>query len=198
LQKDEGKMIFNLILGFLILLFLFALFVNLVWYFIRRLRRPQEKIRFPIWSAIIFFFCCGFYIVAFLFEYITSNSGNFVATPTRVPTIVRTNTPNVNSSVQEAAQRSNCIQWADVSSAMIGKVNCVYGTVHRTRFVGESTFQILFSSNPQDFFLAGGTYNYNVGSGDCVVAKGEILTSSTGVPYIDIDEGLFQCESWMK
>jgi hypothetical protein len=90
------------------------------------------------------------------------------------------------------------MNWTEVTPSMIGAVKCVYGNVHKTRFVGESTFQILFSGDAQDFFLAAGTYNYNVGSDDCVVAEGEILRSGAGVPYINIDDELNQCESWMK
>jgi hypothetical protein len=82
---------------------------------------------------------------------------------------------------------------------MIGKNKCVYGKITRTRFVGESTFQILFSDDPQAFFLAGGTYFYNVQEGDCVVAGGQVFRSSVGVPYIDIDDrSLALCESGRK
>lgn len=101
-------------------------------------------------------------------------------------------------SAQQASQRSQCINWPQVSASMIGTVKCVYGNVYKTRSVGKSTIQILFSDHPQDFFLAGGSSNYTVVSGDCVVAKGQILRSGAGVPYIDIDEALYPCESWMK
>jgi hypothetical protein len=133
----------------------------------------------------------------------TGVSSFFTAsTPTHIPTRVvsssPTNTPNAISSAQQTAQASDCINWETVTPNMIGRVKCIYGTVNKTRFVGESTFQILFSSNPEHFFLAGGTYNYGVVSGDCVLAEGEILKSSVGVPYINIDEALYKCESWMK
>jgi hypothetical protein len=109
-----------------------------------------------------------------------------VVAPTRVPTKVKTPTPT-----------SNCIKWSQVSSSMIGRQACVYGTIYKTQNVGNN-FQVLFSSDSTDFFLATGTYYYEVTSGDCVVAEGEILRSGAGVPYINIDEALYQCESWMK
>jgi hypothetical protein len=118
--------------------------------------------------------------------------------PTHTPRRLYTNTPDVVLTAQAAEQTSDCIKWTFVTATMIGQKRCVYGNAHKTRFVGESTYQILFSGDAQDFFLAGGTYNYNVGSGDCVVAEGEILRSATGVPYIDIDEGLYQCKAWMQ
>lgn len=101
-------------------------------------------------------------------------------------------------STQKDSDLSECINWPLVSAQMIGTVNCVYGKVYKTRSVGKSTFQILFSEDPRTFFLAGGNVNYPVVVGDCVVAQGEILRSGAGVPYIDIDEGLYPCESWMK
>jgi hypothetical protein len=47
-------------------------------------------------------------------------------------------------------------------------------------------------------FLAGGTYYYELASGNCVVAEGEILRSGTGIPYLNIDKALYECETWMK
>jgi hypothetical protein len=44
-----------------------------------------------------------------------------VIVPTRVPTKVKTTTPT-----------STCIQWSKVSTAMIGRELCVYGTVYKT------------------------------------------------------------------
>lgn len=110
------------------------------------------------------------------------------STPIHVPTKIKT--PTVPA--------SNCIQWSEVSDSMIGKNACVYGSVYKTRHVGESTFQILFSNNDKSFFLASGAYFYEVGSGDCVVAEGVISRSGANVPYMNIDEALYQCESWME
>jgi hypothetical protein len=157
----------------------------------------------PLW---IFTAVCGFLLIALnLLFSITSISAQSSytppptaktaptfpstkdVTPTRIPTKAKTSTPT-----------SNCIQWSKVSASMIGKYACVYGKVHKTQTVGQSTFQILFSNNPSAFFLAAGTYYYEVTTGDCVLAKGEVLKSGAGVPYIDINEKLYNCESWMK
>jgi len=86
-----------------------------------------------------------------------------------------------------------CFRWGQITPTMIGQTVCVYGNVYKTRFVGNNTFQILFSENPKDFFLAGGSYNYTVKSGECVRAEGTILRSGSGVPYIDIDNALYYC-----
>ena len=104
----------------------------------------------------------------------------------------------VTRSAQQDSHMSQCVNWPLVSARMIGTVKCVYGNVYKTRLVGKSTFQILFSDDRRDFFLAAGTINYPVVSGDCVVAEGEILRSGVGVPYIDIDKALYPCEEWMK
>jgi hypothetical protein len=97
-----------------------------------------------------------------------------------------------------AQQTSQCMKWTDVAASMTGSMRCVYGNVYKTRWVGKSTFQILFSNDRHDFFLAGSTIDHTVVSGDCVVARGQILRSSAGVPYIDLDQALYPCESWMK
>jgi hypothetical protein len=81
---------------------------------------------------------------------------------------------------------------------MIGQTTCVYGKVYKTRTVGETTFQVLFANDPTSFFMAAGTYYYDVRSGDCVAAEGEILRSAAGVPYIDINDALYKCEPWME
>lgn len=117
-----------------------------------------------------------------------SSSPTSTPIPTRIPTKVKTPT----------AAASNCIQWSKVSDSMIGKKACVYGTIYKTRNVGESTFQVLFSNSDNSFFLASGVYYYEVGSGDCVVAEGVISRSGANVPYMNIDKALYKCESWMK
>lgn len=106
-------------------------------------------------------------------------------TATKIPFIWNTPTPT----------NDECILWSQVTKSMIGKKACVYGDVHRTRNVGGSTFQILFSDNQNSFFLAAGTYYYEVGKGDCVVAEGVVQKNIYGVPYIDIDDELFMCPS---
>lgn len=113
------------------------------------------------------------------------------------PIIVSLSTPTITKSPYSTTT-TDCHLWSEINSKMIGEKICVYGTIYKTRFVGDSTFQILFSKNEKAFFLAAGTYYYDVDPGDCVVAKGKILRSSLGVPYIDIDEDLFQCVDWMK
>ena len=109
------------------------------------------------------------------------------ATPTRIPIGVHTPTPAVD-----------CLLWSEVSPLMIGETACVFGNVGRTRTVGDTTFQVLFTDDPSAFFLATGSYYYEVKSGDCVAAKGEILRSAVGVPYININAALYNCEPWME
>ena len=149
----------------------------------------------PFW---VFTAICGFLLIGFFFfsmfsamsaqpTYFPSPTARILA-PTSIP--AKDKTPTVPA--------SNCIQWSKVSDTMIGKELCVYGNVYKTRTVGESTFQILFSNNQESFFLAGGVNYYKVSSGDCVVAEGQVLRSGTGTPYINIDEALYKCEDWMK
>ncbi len=92
----------------------------------------------------------------------------------------------------------NCNHWASITSENIGEYRCVYGVVYKTKFIGKSTFQVLFSDYPNALFLAAGSGYYSVSPGECVAAEGQILRATGGVPYIDIDEALYDCESWMK
>jgi DnaJ-like protein len=119
-----------------------------------------------------------------------AESSNLIAmraTPTHIPTRVYTPPLAVD-----------CLLWSEVSPLMIGEMACVYGNVDRTRTVGDTTFQVLFTDDPSAFFLATGSYYYEVGSGDCVAAEGEILRSAVGVPYININDALYECEPWME
>lgn len=117
------------------------------------------------------------------------NSTIFVTkTPIIIPTKRKTPTPAYNSPAYYG-----CIPWSQVTKSMIGKNQCVYGDVYKTRNVGENTFQIIFSDKQDAFFLAAGTYYYEVGRSDCVVAEGVIQKNTYGVPYIDIDDELLVC-----
>lgn len=119
-----------------------------------------------------------------------------VSNSTPVPTKIKAPTPTMFKS--STPYNSGCTRWSDVTKSMVGKNMCVYGKVYSTRNVGESTFQILFTKSIEPFFLAAGTYYYDVKTGDCVFAEGKVLENYTGVPYIDVDEVLYICESWMK
>ena len=118
---------------------------------------------------------------------VSLSSSAAIVAPTHIP--ARVDTP---------ALAIDCLPWSEVSPALIGETACVYGDVDRTRNVGESTFQVLFTDDPSAFFLAAGSYSYEVDSGDCVAAEGKISRSAAGVPYIDINEALYQCEPWME
>lgn len=109
-------------------------------------------------------------------------------TPIIIPTKRKTPTPAYNSPAYYG-----CISWSKVTKSMIGKNQCVYGDVYKTRNVGENTFQILFSDNQDAFFLAAGTFYYEVERSDCVIAEGVIQKNTYGVPYIDIDDELLVC-----
>lgn len=159
----------------------------------------------PFWlfSTVGGFFLLGYYLFsivshasaqpAYTYSPTTASSNSIAASaaptgiPTRVPNTVHTPTPTIH-----------CLLWSEVSPTMMGETACVYGEVYRTRYVGETTFQVLFTDDPSAFFLAAGSHSYEVKSGDCVAAEGEISRSAAGVPYIDINEALYQCEPWME
>ncbi len=116
------------------------------------LKKPHQQITpgpSPFW---VFTTIGGVLLISFFFLSMSSStsaqpaqspSPTAAPIPTRVFTKVKT--PTVPA--------SNCIQWSKVSTAMIGKEACVYGDVYKTRHVGESTFQILFSGNEEAFFF---------------------------------------------
>ncbi|NOT05773.1 MAG: hypothetical protein HOP27_14355 [Anaerolineales bacterium] len=125
-------------------------------------------------------------------------SEQLIAETEKIPTDTQIPTELSDMNQTPTVSAPDCINWTEVTTAMIGQEVCVYGIVYKSKSVGESTRQILFSDDQKAFFLAGGTYMYFVGSGDCVVAQGQVLSSFIGVPYIDIDEALYKCEPWMK
>jgi hypothetical protein len=187
----------------------FILLNNLLRFmFTLSMQKPRLQIApgpSPFWlfSTIAGFLLLGYYLFSFVslasaqpaYTYAptaaSSSSSAAPAAPTRIPTHIPTR-------VHTPTPAIDCLLWSEVSPALIGETACVYGEVDRTRNVGETTFQVLFTNDPSAFFLAAGSYAYEVDSGDCVAAEGEISRSAAGVPYININEALYQCEPWME
>jgi hypothetical protein len=141
---------------------------------------------------------CLFSIVVPAFVQPTYNYSPTAASSNPIAALARATPTPILSRVPTPTPAINCMLWSEVSSTMIGRTACVYGNVYKTRTVGETTFQVLFTDDPSSFFLAAGSYYYEINSGDCVAAEGEILRSGAGVPYIDINEALYKCEPWME
>lgn len=91
-----------------------------------------------------------------------------------------------------------CFRAIYIEDWMANKgTGCVFGTVVRVQEYQGAT-QLRFGTDQQFFFSSGSIYYPDIGAGDCVYAKGEILLSAEGVPYIDIDKNdLYLCEPWM-
>lgn len=148
------------------------------------------------WIIII-----GIVLVIFILTSITSKRSSALPSPTRTPFATYTPKPSIFSGATATsyylpAQRS-CYHWSEVNKSMVGQFICVNGTIHDTRSVGtwdSPTTQILFSADPNDFFLASGDYGYKVSNGECVEAEGTVLANTYGVPYINISEALYFCE----
>jgi hypothetical protein len=142
----------------------------------------------------------------------TKNAVPVLSLPTATKKPIATKTPDRSATRQAktillnkistniaATDQASCFHWSQVNTRMIGKEICVYGHAYDTRFVGDSmTYQVLFDNSNQAFFLAGGAFYYDVERGECVVAEGIVQKSSTGVPYINIDEALYSCDPWME
>jgi len=56
-------------LGCLIFLFIGWQFFLIVKYIFFLFTKPNEKHKFPWLALIIFLFCCGFYIIAFILDF---------------------------------------------------------------------------------------------------------------------------------
>jgi hypothetical protein len=169
------------------------------------LKKPDqisERKPSPFWIISTIGVIAALIIYAYVIIDPFSASPSYVDTPTSEPqtsiAIVPTKTKSPTRIPTSTRQTPRCYEWSEITKNMIGKNVCVYGKIYDTRFVGTNTFQVLFSKNSYDFFMAAGTYYYEVNSGDCVYAEGEILKSSAGVPYMDIDDVLYECESWMN
>ena len=114
-----------------------------------------------------------------------ASTPTIISLPTRIPTTIPTPT----------SVASNCLRWSQITGSMVGEDICVYGIVNK---VDHIYYKIRFSADPTAFFLASGTYLYDVNVGDCVFTKGKVLESAEGVPYMNPDQWLYRCESWMK
>jgi hypothetical protein len=111
--------------------------------------------------------------------------------PTPRPVKATSTTFQLNSSGPVLPGYPDCLHASQITASMKGRDLCVYGDVSDiVEYAG--AFQLRFAAN---FFFASGTYAYyDVKEGDCVVAAGEVLLSSEGVPYIDIDDALYECK----
>lgn len=123
------------------------------------------------------------------------------ATQTNIPVSTATRKPptRVPAKVKTEAPSYGCIKWSKVTSSMAGQTKCVYGKIYKTKWIGNN-FQMLFSSDLTDFFLATGTYYYKDSEviGNCYYVKGKILTATNGAPYINPGDFLYGCTTSMK
>ena len=149
-------------------------------------------------NAIIFF--AG--IIIIIIAYFLSRSTSPPITPTPRPRPTSTSRPtsssygisNIQTQVAGHNQPEGCYNWSEVTPLMIGKNICVTGIVHRNSPIAGTTTHITFTDDENKFFLASGTYYYpDVTKGDCVMAQGTVLQNTYHVPYIDIDNGLKNC-----
>lgn len=96
-----------------------------------------------------------------------------------------------------------CYNWEYIDGTFIGHEICAYGHTYMHIYTGTMN-QILFSSDRTKFFFNTGQLFFgNTPKGACVLAIGEVLGSSVGVPYMDVsnrvDEyisfsDLYECE----
>lgn len=126
----------------------------------------------------------------------------------------KTNTPmpNINNNITQTLvsdkdepienyqNNTDCYIWSDITKSMIGQYVCVYGEVYNTRDVGNygNDFQILFSKEPFDFYFEVFGGYFDLEPGDCIYFEGEIMQDSFGHPYFEIDDFIYECETWMK
>lgn len=91
---------------------------------------------------------------------------------------------------------AGCLPVEQITAQMAGQELCVYGTVLRVQEYYGAT-QLRFGGMDEFFFSSGSIYYPDIGAGDCVYAIGPVLLSAERVPYINIEEALYLCESWM-
>jgi hypothetical protein len=93
---------------------------------------------------------------------------------------------------------SNCINWLQVSTSMVGQKICVYGTVYSLYATEQAATRIKFTEKPNTFFLYDSNRVYpDLKQGDCVVAKEILQLFNNTIPYMAVSN-LYHCESWMK
>jgi len=97
---------------------------------------------------------------------------NLISNPTPISTKIKAPSPTMFKS--STPYNSGCTQWSDVTTSMVGKNMCVYGTSINTD-TRDGVFYVLFGNGKNDFYFV--TYAdgwYEDIEGNCVRAWGEI------------------------
>jgi len=90
-----------------------------------------------------------------------------------------------------------CYNWSSVTKSLIGQNISVYGEVYTTRYI-QDDFQILFSKDPFAFYFNVTDGYFDLKSGECIYFEGEVKKTPFGHPYFEIDEYIYECETWME
>ena len=81
---------------------------------------------------------------------------------------------------------------------MKGQDVCIYGNVHSVYSTNETSTRIRFTAEPNNFFLFSSLYTFDdLDSGSCVAAEG-VVELYKNIPFIDVGDDLYYCETWMK
>lgn len=120
-----------------------------------------------------------------------------IATSPRYPTTAPSTTQNSAIIYATATRAPDCFKWSQITSSMVGRKVCVYGTVASIYQTSVSSTRIKFTSHPNSFFLDDVGYIYpDLKLGSCAYTE-DIVRQYDGIPYMSISV-LYHCESWMK
>ena len=106
--------------------------------------------------------------------------------PTEAPPPVETELP--------ATETPSCYKWDQITTDMEGEAVCVYGKA----FSHQGQSRIDFSPEKNSFFLIDPVYYYpDLSDGVCVVAQEKVEVFENKIPFMTIQEGLYECDPWM-
>lgn len=92
---------------------------------------------------------------------------------------------------------TDCLYWSSITAQMAGKKVCVYGevSIHESDYELKQTF-FYFGNRDQFFITSKSGWSKQI-EGACVTTDGVVQLNKYEVPYILIDDNLYECVAWM-
>lgn len=119
------------------------------------------------------------------------------ATRVRAPTLPPEQSPSAEPGATQAVATGECLLWDQISLEDEGKQLCAYGVIRRWFAISDVPFVAIFSEEAGTFAIIDRTVAPEVGSGDCIVARGTVEVMSRTRPDIDLNGSLELCpEGW--
>ncbi|MFZ5912339.1 MAG: hypothetical protein ACOYYU_20230 [Chloroflexota bacterium] len=126
--------------------------------------------------------------------YFNPSTATPLPTATRRP---RTPTPfNIYTQLIQTkeAKSNDCLSWSDITTFHLGQSLCVYGNVYSYDLPPWGGSRIYFDADHRFFFMDSDFYYPDLKKGNCVLAQGIIHETADDRLYLNIEDGVYNCQ----